>query len=121
VRVQTNDPKLPWFELVLSGRVEKFAELRPERLRLAGPAGQPLAGEVEIIPRPGQPFTLGRVTAKSGNFIRFEVACGEGEARCLIRVENTRETPGKYADVLQVETGNPHKPLLAIPVIGVVE
>ncbi len=122
VRVQTNDPKWPWLELVISGKVEKFAEVRPERLNLSGPAGEPLVAQVEIIPRPEQPFTVGRIQAQVGTAIRFAMVqhCRDGHDRCIIQVENTRDVPGRYADLLLVETDNPIKPAIPIPVVGMI-
>jgi hypothetical protein len=40
VRIQTNDPNRPWLGVVVTGMVEKFAEIRPERITLSGSAGQ---------------------------------------------------------------------------------
>ena len=91
VRIKTNDPNRPWIEVAVTGIVEKFAEIRPERVRLFG-RGMPLAVEVEIFPRKDFPFTIGQIKAKSGKFIRFELTerCTDGKMMC--------HPGGEYAD-----------------------
>lgn len=106
----------------MTGMVEKFAEIRPERIRLAGPTGQTLFAEVEIVPRKDHPFTIERVDARSGNFIKYEWVqrCTDGHDRCVLRVENTRKEKGRYVDALYIRTDSSFRPTLPIFVIGMI-
>ena len=107
----------------MTGVVEKFADIRPERIRLMGPAGTPLVAEVEIIPRKEYPFTVQNVKAKNGRFIKYEVKerCTDGRNRCVIRVENTREEKGRYVDSIMVRTDSPLRREISLFVIGVIQ
>ena len=122
VRLQTNDPNRPWLDVAVTGVVEKFAEIRPERVRFTGAADQPLFIEVEIIPRKDLPFTIGQIDARSGTFIKHELIrrCTDGYDRCVLRVENTRKEKGRYVDSLYVRTDSNLRPTISIPVTGMI-
>ncbi|MBE0586290.1 MAG: hypothetical protein IH612_21315 [Desulfofustis sp.] len=118
--MQTNDPSRPWLEVVLTGRVESFAEVRPQRVKLVGAAGTPVAVEVEIIPRADYPFTIKDISAKSGESISYSLTrrCTDGHDRCIVRIENTRGTAGRYGDVISVRTDSSLKPVIPIFIVG---
>jgi hypothetical protein len=120
VRIQTNDPNRPWLGVVVTGMVEKFAEIIPERIKLAGPANQKLFAEVEIIPRQDYPFTIREVKALSGRFFTYktEERNINNQKRYIILVENTRTERGRYADTLVVQTDSTIRPEIKIHVIG---
>lgn len=122
VRIRTNDPNRPWLQVAVTGMVEKFAEIRPERVRLAGPADQPLFAEVEIVPRKDLPFTIEGVKAKSGDFIRYKwiERCSDGHDRCVLRVENTRKEKGRYVDAVYISTNSKLRPTIPIYVTGMI-
>lgn len=121
--MQTNDPNRPWLEVVLTGTVEPFVEIRPERVKLTGPPGALPSTEVEIIPRPEYPFVIKDITARSGEFITFALTqrCSDGHDRCIVRVGNSRTTAGRYADVLSVTTDSLLKPVIPIFVVGMIQ
>lgn len=123
MRIRTNDPNRPWIEVSLTGMVEKFAEIRPERVQFAGAAGKPLFAEVEIIPRADLPFIIGEIKAKSGKFIKYELTqrCADGNNRCVIRVENTRREKGRYIDTLHVLTDSKIRPYIPIYITGMIQ
>lgn len=123
VRVYTNDARQPGLFLTITGFVEKFAEIRPERVRLFGRVGQPLVVEVEIIPRKEYPFTIQGIEAKEGKFIKFDLrqTCDRGRDRCVIRIENTKGEKGRYLDVLYVKTDSPLRPLIPIYITGMIQ
>ena len=122
IQIKTDDPVLPWFSVGVVGQVEKFVDIQPERIQLAGPAGQPLSAEVAIIPRPDHPFRIGQIRLKNGKFIKYELTqrCTDGNNRCVIRVENTRKEKGRYIDALFVETNSKIKPVIPIYVMGMI-
>jgi len=119
-RIQTNDKTRPGLSVTVTGLVEKFAEVRPNRIRFAGPVGQPLYAEVEIIPRKEYPFTIQNINVKDGRFIRYnlEEKCADGRRRCVMRVENTRMGKGRYADVIYLKTDSNIRPVIPIYVVG---
>jgi hypothetical protein len=122
VNLKTNDPNQPWIEVAVTGMVEKVVEIRPERVRLKGPAGTSLFAEVEIIPRKEFPLTVGQIRVKNGEFIRYEVTerCTDGKNRCVIRVENTRTERGEYFDALYVHTDSKVRPSIPIYITGMI-
>ena len=114
---------MPWLQVAVTGMVEKFAEIRPERVRLSGPVDQLLFAEVEIIPRKDLPFTVKGVRAKSGSFITYELTqrCTDGHDRCIVRVENTRKEKGRYVDALYISTNSNLRPTIPIYVTGMIQ
>jgi len=105
------------------GFVEKFAEIRPERARLAGPVGTPVFAEVEIIPRKEYPFTIQSVRAKDGRFIKYELKerCTDGRNRCVVRVENKRKEKGRYVDSILVRTDSSLRREISFFVFGMIQ
>lgn len=103
--------------------VEKFAEIRPERVRLSGQVDQRLFADVEIVPRKDLPFTIERVRAKSGEFIKYDwiKRCTEGHDRCVLRVENTRKDKGRYVDALYISTNSNLRPTIPIYITGMIQ
>lgn len=121
--IHTNDPNRLKIGITVTGIVEKFAEIRPERVRLAGPAGQELFADVEIVPRKDYPFVVRDIKAKNGEFIKYEVirSCADGDAGCTLRVENTRKEKGRYVDVLYVNTNSNLRPMFPIYITGIIQ
>jgi hypothetical protein len=103
--------------------VEKFADIRPERVRLAGPAGTLLAVEVAIVPRADYPFTINRIQARRGEFITYQLVqrSGDGLRDWSIRIENTRQEPGRYVDTVYLHTDSALRPTIPIHVTGIIQ
>jgi hypothetical protein len=108
--------------VVVTGMVEKFAEIRPERITLSGSSGQSLFAEVEITPRKEYPFTIRKVEVASGRFIKYEMdkIYAEEQSRYIIRVENTRVEKGRYVDSLSLSTDSDIRPKIHIHIIGMI-
>lgn len=102
--------------------MEKFAEIRPERVRLAGSAGTSLFAEVEITPRKDYPSTIQRFDVRDGSFSNYELTrrCSDGQGGCVIRMEIARTEKGRYVDTLIVRTDSPLRPDLQIFITGTV-
>jgi hypothetical protein len=109
--------------VTMTGFVEKFAEIRPERVRLFGPPDRPLVVQVEIIPRKESPFVIQGIEAKEGKSIKYELVetCGRGRDRCVIRIENTKAEKGRYLDALYVKTDSRLRPLIPIYITEMVQ
>jgi len=122
VSIQTNDPKQPVLTLTLTGKVEKFMEIRPAQARLEGQAGVPLSVEIEILQNKEYPFTILGVETKRADSIRAEVVvpCDTVTQRCILRVENLRTTKGRYAETITVRTDNGARQSFPIPVVGII-
>ncbi|MCF8108929.1 MAG: hypothetical protein K9J81_08040 [Desulfohalobiaceae bacterium] len=120
--IQTNDPDQPWHQVVVTGRVEKFAEIRPERVRLKGTSGEKLFQNVLIIPRKIHPFTIQNIKAKYGKNINYTLIerCADGNNQCVIKVENTRREEGRYVDVLNIRTDCDIHPTIPIYITGLI-
>jgi len=122
VRVKTNAPDTADLLVTVTGVVEKFAEIRPERVRLMGPGDRPLKVHVEIIPRKEYPFRIRSIEAKKGTFIKYELieTCNAERNRCVIRIENTKKDKGRYLDAIYVKTDSPVHPEIPIYVTGLI-
>lgn len=122
MHVQTNDPKQPSIALVVTGKVNKFVEVKPTQVRLEGQAGTPLAVEVEILQNKDYPFTILGVQTQRKDVVGCELVeqCDTAGNRCVLRVENLKTTKGRYTDTITVRTDNAVKPSFAIAVIGII-
>lgn len=122
MHVQTNDPKQPSIPLTVTGKVNKFVEVRPAQVRLEGQAGTPVAVEVEILQNKDYPFTILGAQTQRKDVVRCELVkqCDTASNRCVLRVENLKTTKGRYADTITVRTDNPVKPSFAIVVVGII-
>lgn len=125
VEIKTNDPNQPWLQVVMVGKVEKFAEIQPERVRLIGRAGQPLVSEVVIVPRDEYPFSIKEISVKDGTFVKYDLierqGEGKGKAGWVIRVENKREQKGRYLDTLFLTTNSEIRPTIPIYISGIIQ
>jgi len=120
--VHTNDPRNSVMELMVSGMVEKFAEIRPERVRLSGRVGEPVTAVAEIVPRPDYPFKIKNIRAMNGRHIRFSLAnkTAAGSTIYEITVTSTRPDQGRISDVIYVDTDSPIRPTLQVTVSGTI-
>lgn len=120
--MQTNDPEQPVLNLVVTGKVDRFIEIRPARVRLEGQAGKPLTVEVEILQNKGYPFTILEVRTKRDDVIRCKLVeqCNTDDNRCVLQVENIQTRSGRYADTITVHTDNAAKSTFAIHVVGII-
>lgn len=120
--VHTNDSRNPAMELIVNGRVEIFAEIRPKHLRLTGKAGEPVTAVVEIIPRLDYPFKIKNVRAMNGQHIQLNMAnkTQNGKPVFEVTVTASRPAPGRISDVIHIETDSPIRPTLQVPVYGTI-
>ena len=118
--VYTNDKNRPRQDLVISGAVEKFATIRPQHVSLRGFTGDPIKGQVSIIPEKKYPFKILEARAKDGKNIHFqldEVKKAKGPAYELT-VVNLREKNGRYYDTIILKTDSKVRPELNVRVYG---
>ena len=120
--VHTNDSRNSVMELMVSGMVEKFAEIRPGSVRLSGRVGELVTAIAEIVPRPDYPFKIKNIRAMNGRHIRFSLAnkTAAGSTIYEITVTSTRPDQGRISDVIYVDTDSPIRPTLQVTVSGTI-
>ena len=106
--------------MIVTGSVEPFATVRPERVTFRGSIGQQLVSRVQIIPRPDYPFKIMDMRARYGWYIRFNLEEKEdrGRSSYQLTVENTLNEKGRYADTIYLLTDSPIRSRIPIHVIG---
>lgn len=121
IMVQTNDARMGSFRLEVAGHVKKFVTISPTSvIRLNGKAGTPVIAEVRIIQEKQYPFTIKKIQAKKGEFIRWEIKEEKkaGQLEYLLRVENIKPDAGRYFDTLTISTDSRERPEFDLRVYG---
>lgn len=105
---------------MVTGKVERFANIVPDRLNLNGPQGQELSGTVTILPASQRPFNITEAKAVTGSSIRFtlEPIQESGQAGYRLTVVNTQQDKGRYFDTIVLKTDNALSPELRVRVFG---
>jgi hypothetical protein len=118
--IYTNDPVRPIVSATMTGPVERFATVRPERVMLRGQAGAPLSQTVEIIPEGKYPFSIVKASARNGRNIHFELSERNGEpgGGWRLTVENRLQQKGRYYDVIALATDSEIRPEIQVAVTG---
>jgi hypothetical protein len=116
----TNDEKNPRLKLTVSGSVNKFVTIKPNRVKLRGVAGDKIKRKVMITPEKKYPFKIVKVSARDGKDIRFELSEEKGEHGPVyaLLIENKRLQQGRYFDMITLETDSKIQPKLRIRVYG---
>jgi hypothetical protein len=118
--VETSAAKQPNVSVEISGDVEKFANITPNKLILRGNAGEPISGSVTVLPDPKYPFKILETKAKNGTDIqaRIEIKQENNTTSFIVTVENLKKDPGRYYDVVTLKTDSLVKPELQLGVYG---
>jgi len=118
-RVETNDPDHATITLTITGPIEEFAKIEPERAVLTGAAGEDIKTEIRITPNKKSPFKITGVKAKEGKSIRLDLKEAKTEdGAYILTVTNLRKEAAKYNDKIYLTTDNTAKPELSIYVAG---
>lgn len=119
-RVFTNDPKQPNVELVVTGKVEAFADIDPPRLSFIGKSGETLRQEVRITPNPKYPFTIKEAKAATDQNLRIDLKPlgKKAEEGYLLTVTVIKTNPGTFSEYIQLYTDLKEKPTIGISVHG---
>ncbi|MBU4345053.1 MAG: hypothetical protein L6247_05280 [Desulfobacteraceae bacterium] len=120
ILVQTNDKIRPGLSVTVTGCVEKFADIRPQRIILRGSTGQTIKAQVEITPGTKYPFKIISAMATHGKYIKFSIpdAKRSNAGGYVLTVENIRKEIGRYNDVIYLKTDSKLRPTIPIYVIG---
>jgi hypothetical protein len=83
---------------------------------LAGIQGQPLKPRVSTTPGEKYPFKIINVRARDGKYLKLNLEESENPAkpRYFLDIENTRQTPRRYTDVIYLKTDSEIRTLLEI-------
>ena len=110
----TNDKKNPRLKLTISGSVDKFVTIRPNRVKLRGVVGDAIKRKVTITPEKKYPFKIVKVSAKEGKDIHFELSEEKSETGPFyaLLIENKRAQTGRYFDMITLETDSHIQPKL---------
>ena len=120
VLVYTNDTNHQIIHLIISGVVEKFATIKPERVFFNGPANKYMSVSVLVIPEEKYPFKIIEVKALNGDniTIKLEKNTGPKFNEYILTVKNMAKVKGKYSDSILIKTDNKIHPEIKIPVLG---
>lgn len=120
VHIQTNDKNRPGLSVTVTGYVEKFADISPQRIILRGSAEQTIKAQVKITPRTQYPFKIISATAKQGKYIKFRLTDAEksNAGGYVLSVENLKKETGRYNDVIYLKTDSKLRPTIPIYVVG---
>ncbi len=123
IRVDTNDPENSRLLMRVSGKVAAYITVEPRRLVLKGKAGQAIAQTVRIIPETDDPLTITKVSAVRGEDFDYFLEKIElsGKQIYALRVENTRQEPGRYYDTIHLSTDSDAVNTISVVVAGVIQ
>jgi len=100
VTVISNDSRNPKMVLRITGRVQTFVRVEPERVTLTGRVGEPISRTVLITPETNELFEVVRVHALRGTEIAYELETIEtdGKKTYALHVRNNKQNAGRYYD-----------------------
>ena len=118
--VYTNDKNRPRTDLVITGKVERFATIKPKHVNLRGYVGDALVTKLSITPETKYPFKITNVRAKDGKNIKIQLkeVTDAGNGTYELEVENLKQETGRYVDTIFLDTDSKIRPQLSIRVYG---
>ncbi len=118
--IHSNDPYRPQLALVVSGRVDEFAQIKPEHVIIRGYVGDPLQRRVTVVPSREHPFKITDVKAKHGDNIKVDWKTRDTPQgkTYIVDVANTRTEKGRYYDTLYLITDSDLRPRIPVQVRG---
>lgn len=121
IRVKTDDPDKPQFNLVIQGDVDAVAKISTQRLVLNGTAGEELESRVTITPGEKYPFSILGMTQRFNTKVRAGFARAPGDAPAWqVTVKALSMEPDELFEVITLKTDSPYKPEIKIRVYATV-
>ncbi len=115
----TDDPAHRTIKFRISGKVKKFAIIKPNRIRLIGSPGEKLQDIVTITPAGEYKFSIIGKTVLSGKYINIDLRRPDpAKPVWKLTITNKRKNPGRYFDIITLKTDSKIKPFIAIRVFG---
>ena len=89
----------------MTGDVGKFVLLEPEIISLKGKAGNSIVTQMKITPTIAQDFNILKTFAKNGKDITFSLEKIKNKAGVyfVLTVQNKKQTPGRYFDMITIQ------------------
>jgi len=120
VELFCNDPQNPELTLTITGSVEKVVDIHPMHARLFGPAGTDIKTHISITPEEKYTFRILTMQTQTGEHIKLKLnqTSQTGRPVYTLTIENVKKTPGRYYDLIYLNTDSRVRPQLKIPVFG---
>ena len=119
--IESNDPVQASTAVTISGEVDVFVQITPERPQLTGILGKPIQTQVVITPFARYPFKIIKASFEKGMNATVTVEekkNAENTTEYLLTLKNTRKNPGLFYDNLILKTDSPVRRELKIGVSG---
>ena len=118
--VYIDDPMAGKIPLVITGKVNSFANISPRYARLNGLVGQKIKTEVNIFPIKDYPFRITSNNAKIGKNIEYDLinTTKDGKKGYKVVIKNIKERKGRYSDTIYLHTDNKLQLRIKIGVYG---
>ena len=120
VELFCDDPQNPELPLTITGIVEKVVDIDPMHARLFGPAGTDIKTRIRIAPAEKYAFKILGIKTRVGEHIKIKLnqTSQTGQRVYTLTIENVKKTPGRYYDLIYLNTDSRARPRLKIPVFG---
>lgn len=120
ITVYTDDEKQPLLTFTISGNVENFVTVTPNRVYLTGIAGTKISRTVSIRPAEKYPFKIIKTKAVNGEYISYKLEEDKSEKVKIyfLTIENLKTDKGSYFDMVDLETDSKIQPHIKIGVNG---
>ncbi len=104
----------------MTGDVRKFVLLEPEIISLKGKAGESITAQMKITPTIDEEFNILKTLAKNGKDITFSLKKIKDETGdyFILSVQNKKQTPGRYFDMITLQPDLSPSRLIKIWVSG---
>ncbi len=120
IKVITNDPDHKHLNLVLTGQVERFAEINPQAVNLNGKPGDTLQAVVLVTPSEKYPFTIQALEKKFNTKIEATLIRPEkGSKSWRIKIKCRSDKVEDLFDEVILKTDSKVSPNLGIRVSAV--
>ena len=122
-QIFTDDPRNLKLKITISGNVEKFVTIIPRTVSLRGIVGDTIKKSVTIIPEINYEFKITKVKARNGKYITYQLEEVKGTQRTeyALVVENLRTEPGRYSDMIILETDSKIRRNVNVRVYGILQ
>lgn len=120
ILVKTDDPQRRTLNLVVTGQVDRIAEINPPSVYLNGKAGESLEAVVTVTPSEKYAFTLLGLEKRNKSRIEATLVQPEKGGRTWqIRIKCRSDKAEDLYDELVLKTDSPYAPTISIRVSAV--
>jgi hypothetical protein len=119
----TDDSRNLKLKVTISGNVENLVKIVPRTVSLRGTVGDTIKKTVTIIPEKKYDFNITNVRARNGKYISYQLEEVKGSQRrqYALVVENLRTEPGRYSDMIILETDSQFRKNVNVRVYGILK